>query len=231
MTIQEKAYCILGHKLVSGFDSKDMVKWALKALVEGYESEALYILAGLDLSDTEERSKYFYNSLADLKIDSRKPDSELIRYYAIAVAQKVLATIITPESGLRIMLKISGITDYSPTYMQFEQIDHDIDYLGSDELITNNILHLQKGDYIFQEFEIFLDLIKLGLDEIPKKEEFCMSCGKSVKTKLKPFIKFLPMFKTSTIICSNCDSKDVFAYYTQIGRRGLINNLAKAKKY
>jgi hypothetical protein len=48
MTVAELTLEVLGEKLLTQFDSKKLVEWAVSALKLGCESENLFILAGLD---------------------------------------------------------------------------------------------------------------------------------------------------------------------------------------
>ena len=68
MDASQLTYQILGQKLLSRFDSKILVDWALTLMQNGFHSDNLVILAGLDNSDTVEREKYFWKSISDLNI-------------------------------------------------------------------------------------------------------------------------------------------------------------------
>ena len=50
MTLQELTLNILAERILTKFDSKQLVKWAIEVILLGYESENLYVLAGLDLN-------------------------------------------------------------------------------------------------------------------------------------------------------------------------------------
>ncbi|WP_293873071.1 hypothetical protein [Flavobacterium sp.] len=45
----------------------------------GFESENLFILAGLDFDTTEEREKYFSKSIGDLKLEIEKDDNRTLQ--------------------------------------------------------------------------------------------------------------------------------------------------------
>ncbi len=60
MTLEELTLEIYGERALTYFDSKHLVVWAVNVLSLGYESDNLYILAGLDNAFTEERESYFW---------------------------------------------------------------------------------------------------------------------------------------------------------------------------
>ena len=63
MTHKELTLEILAERALTQFDSKKLVDWAVKVLELGYESENLFVLAGLDNDPTEERENYFWKSI------------------------------------------------------------------------------------------------------------------------------------------------------------------------
>ncbi len=52
MTLEELTLEILAERALTQFDSKKLVNWAVKVLELGYESENLFVLAGLDYDTT-----------------------------------------------------------------------------------------------------------------------------------------------------------------------------------
>ncbi len=63
MNVKEETYKLLAQRLLTYFDSKKFVDWAMILLQNGYESESLIILAGLDNDTTEVREKYFWQTI------------------------------------------------------------------------------------------------------------------------------------------------------------------------
>src|SRR5690606_40208672 len=91
MTLQELTLNIFAERILTNFDSKKLVNWAVEVILLGYESENLYVLAGLDFESTEEREKYFIESLKDLQIEIETNEEKLIENYAITLTKKVVA--------------------------------------------------------------------------------------------------------------------------------------------
>ena len=66
MTFRELTISVLAKRYLHPFDSLELVKWSIEILKIGYETENLYILAGLDDENTIVREDYFFKSLSDL---------------------------------------------------------------------------------------------------------------------------------------------------------------------
>ncbi|MBD1431582.1 hypothetical protein H8B06_01995 [Sphingobacterium sp. DN00404] len=111
MTLDEITLEILAERALSQFDSKKLVYWAISVLELGYESENLYILAGLDHEETEERKEYFWKSINDLKLDIEKTDEELIEKYAMVIARKAINKEIGIDYAFSQMRKIVSATE------------------------------------------------------------------------------------------------------------------------
>ena len=160
--IKEVTYQLLVEKNLTYLDSQRYVDWAVTLLENGYESESLVILAGLDFHETEEIEKYFWKSVEELNIEIEKIDFEDIENYAIFVAKQVVEERISPEVGFNRMLDIVRATDYSPEYMQFYYLDEDLDYLKySETAMFNRGLTLgNKDEYIKKEFKTFYNFIR-----------------------------------------------------------------------
>jgi hypothetical protein len=132
MNVKEETYKLLAQRLLTYFDSKKFVDWAMILLQNGNESESLIILAGLDYDTTEVREKYFWQSISELQLEINATDFELIENYAIYVAKSVIDNQLNPHSGLAVMQDIVRESDYSKRYIQFFELDEDIDCLKYD---------------------------------------------------------------------------------------------------
>lgn len=158
MDIRQETQRLLEHRLLGTFDSKEYVNWAAKLILVGQESESLMILAGMGKDSTEEREKYFWKSVDELKIETSKIDRELINDYALKLAEQVVSRQVEPKIGLSKMLEIIKQTDDDEKYTQFYQVDEEIDqwsnnsaFLFDNEPLTDGI-----DDQIIQEFQAFI---------------------------------------------------------------------------
>ena len=208
MNTQEITYLLLAEKILTCFDSQKYVDWAVALLENGFESESLVILAGLDSYGIEEKEKYFWKSIEELNIEVKKTDSELIEYYVDFVAKQVVEDKINPIIGLSRMRDIVCATDYSVKYIQFYELDEDLDYLNSYKTtIYNTGLTLEnKEKYIKEEFELFLEMNRLKIDESLRDKSYCTNCDCLEKPVLKTKYKFTKPHKYQTWICKNCGS-------------------------
>lgn len=157
MTLEKITLEILAERALSEFDSKKLVYWAISVLELGYDSENLYILAGLDHEETEEREEYFWKSIGDLKLDIEKTDDELFEIYAMTIARKAINKEIGIDYAFSQMRKIVSATEYDPRYMAFYELDEDLDYLTYDNsTLYNSGLTIENyKDFILEEFKIF----------------------------------------------------------------------------
>jgi hypothetical protein len=176
MNIQEITYQLLGEKSVTYFDSQKYVNWAITLLENGFDSESLVILAGLDSYDTEEKEKYFWKSIEELNIRIDKTEIELIEIYANFLAIQVVENKINPTIALRKMFNITRATDYTSKYMPFYELDDALDLLQYDNISINDGLTLEnKDEYIKEEFELFLEMDKLEIDKSIREKSYCFA--------------------------------------------------------
>lgn len=227
MNIQEETYIILGQRLLSGFDSKMLVDWAVRLLVSGHESESLIILAGLDSESTEEREKYFWNSIAELDIKITLTDSELVEYFVQRVADDVVKGNRKTSSGLDIMRDVLAWSGYDSKYLQFLELEEDVDYLENyGSIIFNSGLNKRnKEQFIKDEFDLFLEIQRLKIDEETKQNAICKRCDTIAKPILKTKYQFKRPNKYQIWICGNCGSERIEHFSTQTGKRKIIDRI------
>jgi len=210
MNVQEITYRLLGEKNVTYFDSRKYVDWAVTLLENGFESESLIILAGLDSYPTEEKEKYFWKSIKELDIKTEKDDSELIDYYADFIAKQVVENKINPMVGLSKVLDVVRATEYSTKYIQFYSLAEDIDYLNCSKSTVSNFGGLTLGnkeEYVKEEFQLFLEMNQLQIDESLRDSSYCLNCNKLGKSLLKTKYQLKKPYKYQTWVCSHCGSE------------------------
>lgn len=222
--VQEETYKILAQRVLSHSDSKKLIDWAIILMGKGFDSESLIILAGLDSDTTEEREQYFWQAIDELGLDINRTDFELIENYAIYVAESVLNKKIAPRDGLTIMQDVVRSTDYSKKYVQFYEIDEDLDYLKFDNhTIFNSGLTLKNADrFITREFELFLETEKYKIDDKTRELAYCKSCDKVEKPKLKNIRNWIGKVKYQTWVCGLCESKSILHFSSQKGKEIIL---------
>ena len=211
MTLDELTLELLAERALAPFDSKGLVNWAVCVLELGYESENLFILAGLDFETTEEREKYFLKSIVDLKLDVVKPDDELIENYAMTIAKRAITGTISIEYAFSQMVKIERVTEYDIKYKAFYEIDEDLDYLKYDNstLFNTGLTIENSKEYILKEFEFFLKMKSLKISPEDQNKVYCEKCRKLTvaATKIKYQLRY--PFKYLVWTCGFCVSQNI----------------------
>lgn len=90
----------------------DVVDWAVDALVAGWESPSLEVLAGLDKPPNEfEVDRYVERALSELGVEMPR-GPQVVHLYAVAIAGDILAGTISPYDGAREMFRVCVATNY-----------------------------------------------------------------------------------------------------------------------
>lgn len=208
MILEELTLTILAERILTQFDSKKLVNWAVEILQLGYESENLYVLAGLDFDSTEEREKYFWESLKDLKIEVEKNEEKLIENYAIKISKKLVNNEIEVDFAYSQILKIVTASDYDQKYTPFFEIDEDLDYLKYDNsVLFNSGLTLENSkEFIREEFKIFLEMETLNIPIEDKGKCYCVKCNNLNIPITKNKYQLKKPFKSLVWSCGICGS-------------------------
>jgi hypothetical protein len=227
MTIEKLTHLVLGERLTTFFDSKRLVDWAVDLLKIGCDSESLIILAGLDYDTTEDREKFFEETIKELKISINKSDSELIEMYAVHLSEQVVSGLIAPRKGLSAMLNVVHSTDYSKKYSQFLSLDEDIDYLHYSPIaFYNSGLNRNNIDgFIKTEFELFLRIHNNRIDDSYYDKSFCNNCKQINQKVMKTKYQLKRPFKYQVFVCGNCGSENNDSFSSQAGRIKILDKL------
>jgi hypothetical protein len=224
-TLQEITYYLFGKQIFTRIDSKDYVNWAMQALENGFDSENIRILAGLDYSDTEERLKYFQKSLVDLNLQMPSDQNEILKDFTIKLANNVIEGLEAPRTGLKIMLDIVIASDYSARFIQFMDLDEDIDcfiYTGV-PLFNSDINKDNIEEMIINEFKLFLQIEASDLKI--REMAYCNQCSKSMNLVLKKNFSIFKSKQYNYWSCSNCGSKDLIHGTSQKGKMMILNTI------
>ncbi|WP_293914531.1 MULTISPECIES: hypothetical protein [unclassified Sphingobacterium] len=211
MTLDELTLELLAERALAPFDSKGLVNWAVCVLELGYESENLFILAGLDFENTEEREKYFLKSIADLKLDVVQPDDELIEKYAMTIAKRAITGKISIEYAFDQMVKIEMATEYDIKYRAFYEIDEDLDYLKYDNstLFNAGLTIENSKEFILKEFEFFVKMESLKIPQEEQNKVYCEKCKKLTIPATKIKYQLRRPFKYKVWACGFCGYQNI----------------------
>ena len=169
---------ILAERCLTHFDSKKLVDWAVQILELGYESNNLFVLAGLDYDTTIEREEYFWKSVKDLNLDVENNKDKLIESYAFTIANKAIRKEIGIDYAFGQMLKIVSASEYDNKYMAFYEIEEDLDYLSyqNSTLFNADLTLANANDYILEELKIFAEMESLKIPDEERNKCYCENC-------------------------------------------------------
>ena len=226
MDIQKLTYTLLAKRVATYFDSQKYVDWAVELLQNGYETESLVILAGLDSSDAAEKETYFWKAIRELKLNIEKSDFESVESYFRLVARHVIEDQINPTEGLNIILSVIHAGEYAPEYSLFYELEEDLDLLGNSESpFFNSELTLEnREEYIKEEFRFFLETQGLEIDESLKYKGYCLQCNDFRRVDIRK-----RLLRNPVLICESCGSEGIEPSNHPNTKRRLVE-IAKGKK-
>jgi len=225
MTLQETTYYLIGKQIFTHIDSKDYVDWAVYALENGFDSENIRILAGLDSADTEDRIKYFNKSIEDLNLIFPTDKTVILSDFTKSLANNVIDGKVKPQEGLRIMLDIVVASDYDSRFVQFMDLDEDFDYVkySGKALFNSDVTMDNHDEMVINEFKLFLDteLLNIKIRELA----YCRYCNKTIKPIIKRKFSILKSKRYNYFCCPDCLSKDLKFGDNQEGKRLILENI------
>ncbi len=209
MTLEELTLEIYAERALTYFESKHLVTWAVNVLTLGYESDNLYILAGLDNSSTEEREIYFWKSIADLKLNIAKSEEDLMENYALTIAKKAIRKEVSIEYAFSQMRKIVSASGYNYRYIAFYEIDEDLDYLNyNNSPLYNTELTLENSkEFILEEMKIFIEMEGLNIPREQRHKCYCDTCKNLNDPITKNKFQLKKPFKYTVLACGICGSE------------------------
>ncbi len=228
MNIKEQTYYLIADRILGKSDSKIYVDWAVDMIQNGHETENILILAGLDSSDTEEREKYFRESLNDLKIDYPDNEKELRSFYSTSLANKVVTGKVSPQIGLKKMTELVYATDYSNEFLAFADLDEDIDYVkySGQPLFNSGLTKKNIDEFIINEFRLFLETREFKDEDLRNKAK-CKKCGAIEVPVIKAKWSWKEFKKQNYYCCPNCFSRQLIYGNSQRGKRLMLDELKK----
>ncbi|MBK5720346.1 hypothetical protein JGH11_05635 [Dysgonomonas sp. Marseille-P4677] len=196
----------MADEIVNGFNNTRYIECAIKLLENNYNTESLYILAGLDCEDSLVLKKYFEKVLSELDVVPETDNEKLINIFALKTVRDVIDCRMTPDEGLANMVKIANL-DYLNKYIEFIYISDDIysiEHGGTPyyfpELSTDKIDELIKN-----EFFIFYEAERKGIYEKVKNYIYCKKCS----SLQEPVLKKKRFRNIQYYACSNCGSDNI----------------------
>jgi len=128
--------------------SPDIIDWAILLMKNGYRSENLYILAGLDINDVWSIDTYFRKTIEDLKIDSDIEKQTLLDFYLIYY---IKASISNPSILDKTIWSLTSVI-YDTSYYSNKHLNFFFLY---DEL--EELTEMSREEYAMNEFKAFIN--------------------------------------------------------------------------
>ncbi|MFV0468402.1 MAG: hypothetical protein ACK5MK_05680 [Dysgonomonas sp.] len=222
---------LLARRLLSGFlDGQKCIDWTVSLMQRDYESDNLYILAGLDSNDGRGIEHYFEELIDDLGLTQNRDAKELFQIYVSDIACQVLKREIEPLKGLSIMEEIriqSFDFDYS-TYIinQFSYLAEDISLLGEYQLFYIGLTEENIEEVIIDEMKMLLLAQAKDLDDITNLI-YCKKCNDFSHSKYKEKGGLL---KKGGWHCVKCDSEKHLAWYNVADRKQILKMIEGYEK-
>lgn len=222
---------LLASRLLSGFfDGQKCIDWTVSLMQRGYESDNLYILAGLDSDDGRGIEHYLEKLIDDLGLTQHRDAEELFQIYVSDIASQVLKKEIAPLKGLSIMEEIriqSFDSDYSTyTINQFSYLAEEISLLGEYQLFYIGLTEENIEEVIVDEMKMLLFAQSKDLNDITNLI-YCEKCNDFSHSKYKEKGWLL---KKGRWHCEKCDSEKYLAWYNVTDRKQILKMIEGYEK-
>jgi len=149
LDLQTQTNLLLAKQIIKRNNcSPDIIDWALLLMKNGYNSENLYILAGLDSNDVWTIDNYFKKVMDDFDIDSNMEKQYLLDFYLIYY---IKASIENPNILDETVFLLSGVI-YDTSYCSNKYLDFFFLY---DEL--EELTGMSREEYAMNEFKAFIN--------------------------------------------------------------------------
>lgn len=233
LDLQLELDLLLADRLLSGFfDGQKCIDWAVSLMQRNYESDNLYILAGLDSNDVRGIEHYFDKLIDDLELTQNRGAEELFQIYVSDIACQVLKREIEPLKGLSIIEEIriqSFDSDYSTyTINQFSYLAEDISLLGKYQLFYIGLTEENIEEVIIDEMKMLL-LAQAQAKDLYDIANliYCKECNDFSHSKYKEKGWLL---KKSGWYCEKCDSKKYLAWHNVTDRKQILKMIEGYEK-
>lgn len=207
--LEELTFEIFAERTLKDFDSKKFVVWAVAVMELGFETENLYILAGLDYDSTEEREEYFWKCIEELELEVEKDEGKLINKCALIIANRAIRKEIDITYALSKMVEIVWVSDYDRRYLAFYTIDEDWDSLKYDNSTrwNSDLTKENLEELILEEMKLFVQMENLKIPIEERDKSYCKKCGSLNIPVLKNKYQFKKPFNYKVWSCGICGSE------------------------
>lgn len=153
--LQSETYLLLSKQIVKGYScSSDIIDWALLLMRNGYSSDNLYILAGLDVEDIWTIDNYFKKTIEDLDIDLNIEKQFLLDFYLIYYIKVAINNPSILDETIYLLTEVI----YDTSYCLNKHLDFFFLYDELEELTDRN-----HEEYVMSEFKAFINELEAKL--------------------------------------------------------------------
>ena len=211
------------RRQLPGFESQELVNWAVDALAAGYETEHLLMLAGADRDSREEKEVYFERAVRELAIPLPPANRTTLQTYASYLVQAGAEGTIGYRDALNQVCEIYRLLDYEPRYLRLYELREDMLTMdaGYPSLYSANLSPDNAEQIVRETFSHFLTGETLGIDPWQADKVYCSTCGTvDAPTLQRDWLARLRLLPAKPV-CGHCGSGRI-AYFTDDFRRGRI---------
>ena len=149
LDLQTETNLLLAKQIIKRNNcSPDIINWALLIMENGYSSENLYILAGLEDNDSWNIDNYFKKAIDDLNIDSNINKKDLLDFYLIYHIKASINNPLILDETIYLLTEVI----YNTSYYLSKHLDFFFLY---DEL--EELTGISREDYVIREFKDFIN--------------------------------------------------------------------------
>nr|WP_297163990.1 hypothetical protein [uncultured Dysgonomonas sp.] len=149
LDLQTETNLLLAKQIIDGYSNgSDIIDWTLLLIKNGYSSENLYILAGLEDNDSWNIDNYFKKVIDDLNIDSNINKKDLLDFYLIYhIKASINNPLILDETIYLLTEVIYNTSYYLSKHLNF--------FFLYDEL--EELTGIKREEYALSKFKAFID--------------------------------------------------------------------------
>lgn len=228
--LQQELDLLLADRLLSGFfDGQKCIDWAISLMQRDYQSDNLYILAGLDNNEGLSIEHYLEKSIDDFGLLANRDEEKLFRLYISDIAHQVINEQIEPSKGLQMIENIriqSFEFDFIIDINQFSYLSEDISLLGEYQLFYIGLTQENIDEVIVDEMKMYLLAQSKGLGNVIDLI-YCKECNDFTYSEYKEKGWLL---KRGGWYCEKCNSKNYLAWNNVADRKQILNKLENYDK-
>lgn len=149
LDLQTETNLLLAKQIIDGYSNgSDIIDWSLLLIKNGYSSENLCILAGLEDNDSWNIDNYFKKAIDDLNIESDINKKDLLDFYLVYHIKASINNSLILDETIYLLTEVI----YNTSYYLSKHLDSFFLY---DELEA--LTGIKREEYALSKFKAFID--------------------------------------------------------------------------